>query len=36
MPPAPQVADSFIGRYFQLEGSGVTKERQGSRFLVRK
>ncbi len=29
-----QVADSFVGRSFQLEGSGVPRERQGSRFLV--
>lgn len=29
-----QVADSFVGRWFKLEGSGVAKERQGSRFLV--
>ena len=34
--PAPaQVADSFVGRYFRLEGSGHPKEREGSRFLVR-
>ncbi|TFY51628.1 hypothetical protein EVG20_g10914, partial [Dentipellis fragilis] len=26
------VADSFVGRWFQLEGSGVKKEREGSRF----
>jgi hypothetical protein len=35
MPPAPQVANSFIGRYFKLEGSGVTNERLNSRFFVR-
>jgi hypothetical protein len=29
-----QVANSFVGRWFKLEGSGVAKERQGSRFLV--
>ncbi len=29
-----QVADSFVGRYFRLEGSGHPKEREGSRFLV--
>ncbi|KAI0288758.1 permease family-domain-containing protein [Russula brevipes] len=28
------VAHSFIGRWFKLEGSGVAKERQGSRFLT--
>ncbi|TFY76336.1 hypothetical protein EWM64_g7677 [Hericium alpestre] len=28
------VADSFVGRWFQLEGSGVQKEREGSRFLA--
>ncbi|KAI9457237.1 permease family-domain-containing protein [Lactarius psammicola] len=28
------VADSFVGRWFQLEGSGATRERQGSRFLT--
>ena len=34
--PVPvQVADSFVGRYFRLEGSGHPKEREGSRFLVR-
>jgi len=30
-----QVATSFVGRWFKLEGSGVTNERRGSRFLVR-
>ena len=29
-----QVADSFVGRWFKLEGSGVAKERESSRFLV--
>ncbi|KAI0699499.1 xanthine/uracil permease [Cerioporus squamosus] len=29
-----QVADSFVGRYFRLEGSGHPKEREGSRFLT--
>lgn len=29
-----QVADSFVGRWFKLEGSGAANERQGSRFLV--
>jgi hypothetical protein len=29
-----QVAYSFVGRWFKLEGSGVDKERDGSRFLV--
>ena len=29
-----QVADSFFGRWFQLEGSGHKKEREGSRFLT--
>ncbi|KIP04430.1 hypothetical protein PHLGIDRAFT_129527 [Phlebiopsis gigantea 11061_1 CR5-6] len=28
------VADSFVGRWFQLEGSGHAKERVGSRFLT--
>ncbi|KAH9849108.1 permease family-domain-containing protein [Lenzites betulinus] len=28
------VADSFVGRYFRLEGSGHPKEREGSRFLT--
>ncbi|KAL4244170.1 nucleobase:cation symporter-2 (NCS2) family protein [Abortiporus biennis] len=28
------VADSFVGRWFQLEGSGHAKEREGSRFLT--
>nr|GAT57716.1 predicted protein [Mycena chlorophos] len=28
------VADSFIGRWFRLEGSGHPKERVGSRFLT--
>ncbi|KAI0052219.1 hypothetical protein FA95DRAFT_70528 [Auriscalpium vulgare] len=28
------VADSFVGRWFQLEGSGASKEREGSRFLT--
>lgn len=28
------VADSFAGRWFQLEGSGVAKEREGSRFFT--
>ncbi|KAI0027475.1 xanthine/uracil permease [Vararia minispora EC-137] len=28
------VADSFVGRWFQLEGSGAAKEREGSRFLT--
>ena len=32
---ASQVANSIVGRWFQLEGSGVEKEREGSRFLVR-
>ncbi|KAI9461529.1 permease family-domain-containing protein [Russula earlei] len=27
-------ANSFIGRWFKLEGSGVANERQGSRFLT--
>jgi hypothetical protein len=30
-----QVADSFVGRWFQLEGSDSANEREGSRFLVR-
>ncbi|KAI0294109.1 xanthine/uracil permease [Multifurca ochricompacta] len=30
----PYVADSFVGRWFKLEGSGVAKERSGSRFLT--
>jgi hypothetical protein len=30
-----QVADSFVGRWFQLEGSDAANEREGSRFLVR-
>jgi hypothetical protein len=30
-----QVASSFIGRWFKLEGSGVRGERLGSRFTVR-
>ncbi|KNZ78937.1 Putative xanthine/uracil permease, partial [Termitomyces sp. J132] len=29
------VARTFVGRYFKLEGSGASKERAGSRFLVR-
>jgi len=29
------VADSFVGRWFQLEGSDAANEREGSRFLVR-
>jgi hypothetical protein len=29
-----QVADSFVGRWFQLEGSGHARERAGSRFMV--
>jgi hypothetical protein len=29
-----QVAISFVGRWFKLEGSGVANERRGSRFLV--
>ncbi|KDQ57892.1 hypothetical protein JAAARDRAFT_34700 [Jaapia argillacea MUCL 33604] len=29
-----QVATSFLGRYFRLEGSGHPKEREGSRFLT--
>ncbi|KIY44735.1 xanthine/uracil permease [Fistulina hepatica ATCC 64428] len=29
-----RVADSFVGRYFRLEGSGVLRERIGSRFLT--
>ncbi|KAI0808160.1 xanthine/uracil permease [Fomes fomentarius] len=29
-----QVADSIVGRYFRLEGSGHPKEREGSRFLT--
>lgn len=29
-----QVANSIVGRWFQLEGSGVEKEREGSRFLT--
>ncbi|KAI0822174.1 permease family-domain-containing protein [Trametes gibbosa] len=28
------VADSVVGRYFRLEGSGHPKEREGSRFLT--
>jgi AGZA family xanthine/uracil permease-like MFS transporter len=28
------VADSFVGRWFKLEGSGVANERRGSRFLT--
>ncbi|KAH9169784.1 permease family-domain-containing protein [Lactarius sanguifluus] len=28
------VADSFVGRWFQLEGSGAANEREGSRFLT--
>ncbi|KAI0259172.1 xanthine/uracil permease [Gloeopeniophorella convolvens] len=28
------VARSFVGRWFKLEGSGVAKERTGSRFLT--
>ncbi|KAI0246035.1 permease family-domain-containing protein [Lactifluus subvellereus] len=28
------VADSFVGRWFKLEGAGVAKERRGSRFLI--
>ncbi|KZV59487.1 hypothetical protein PENSPDRAFT_760424 [Peniophora sp. CONT] len=28
------VADSFVGRWFQLEGSGHKSEREGSRFLT--
>lgn len=29
-----QVADSVIGRWFRLEGSGHPREREGSRFMV--
>ncbi|KAK0200353.1 permease family-domain-containing protein [Desarmillaria ectypa] len=29
-----QVADSFVGRWFKLEGSGHPKERVGSRFTI--
>ncbi|KAF9530671.1 xanthine/uracil permease [Crepidotus variabilis] len=29
-----QVARSFVGRWFGLEGSGATKERAGSRFTI--
>lgn len=29
-----QVADSFVGRWFKLEGCGHPKERIGSRFTV--
>ncbi|EEB97377.1 hypothetical protein MPER_03316, partial [Moniliophthora perniciosa FA553] len=29
-----QVADSFIGRWFKLEGSGHPRERLGSRFTT--
>ena len=29
-----QVADSFVGRWFRLEGSGHPKERIDSRFMV--
>lgn len=29
------MADSFVGRWFSLEGSGAKKEREGSRFIVR-
>lgn len=28
------VADSFVGRWFSLEGSGAKKEREGSRFIT--
>ncbi|KZV60374.1 hypothetical protein PENSPDRAFT_659606 [Peniophora sp. CONT] len=28
------VADSIVGRWFQLEGSGAVREREGSRFLT--
>ncbi|THH04520.1 hypothetical protein EW146_g10154, partial [Bondarzewia mesenterica] len=28
------VADSIVGRWFQLEGSGAAREREGSRFLT--
>ncbi|GJJ77166.1 adenine/guanine/hypoxanthine permease [Entomortierella parvispora] len=28
------VADSFVGRYFRLEGSGARRERAGSRFTT--
>ncbi|KAI0641787.1 permease family-domain-containing protein [Trametes meyenii] len=28
------IADSFVGRYFRLEGSGHPKEREGSRFTT--
>ncbi|KAH0835626.1 permease family-domain-containing protein [Lanmaoa asiatica] len=29
-----QVADSVVGRWFRLEGSGHPREREGSRFMV--
>lgn len=29
-----RVANSFVGRWFQLEGSGHPKQRIGSRFTV--
>ncbi|KAG5635228.1 hypothetical protein H0H81_011993 [Sphagnurus paluster] len=29
-----QVADSFVGRWFKLDGSGATKTRVGSRFTT--
>lgn len=29
-----QVADSAVGRWFRLEGSGHPREREGSRFMV--
>ena len=35
MTHALEVADSFVGRWFKLEGSGVPNQRRGSRFLVR-
>jgi len=28
------VADSFVGRYFRLEGSGARRERAGSKFTT--
>jgi hypothetical protein len=30
-----QIADSFFGRWFRLEGCGHARERKGSRFTVR-
>ena len=29
-----KVAQSYVGRYFQLEGSGAYRERKNTRFLT--